>query len=48
MPGGYSDRKLFAGLVIALRMAWKLTVSKAMQTASRPASTNIHHWIETL
>src|SRR5664279_1653736 len=38
----YSVFKLFVGFATAARIAWKLTVMMAIQTAIRPASANIH------
>ena len=38
----YSVRKLFTGFIRAALMLWKLTVSKAMNTVSKPASANNH------
>lgn len=38
--GRYSIFKLFEGFVLAARMAWKLTVYRAINTASEPADKN--------
>ena len=38
----HSDRKLLAGLTIAARIAWKLTVITAMSMDNNPAIKNIH------
>lgn len=41
----YSLRKLSTGLATAAFIAWKLTVSNAINKAETPASTNIHQLI---
>ena len=41
----YSDFIELTGFIKAARMAWELTVSKAIQTAKTPAVKNIHHEI---
>jgi len=38
----HSDRRLFTGLAIEALIAWKLMVSKAINTAARPESGNTH------
>ena len=39
----HSVRKLFTGVAIAAFIAWKLTVTNAINMAIIPASTNTHH-----
>ena len=43
----YSDRRALTGLVKAVRMAWKLTVSQAMALAISPDSGNSHQPMST-
>jgi len=40
--GAYSVLKLFTGFMIAALIAWKLTVTKAVSNAAKPAATKIH------
>ena len=39
--GVYSERRLFIWLAIAVLIAWKLTVNKAMDIARKPVNANI-------
>lgn len=42
----YSVRKLLTGFAKAAFIAWKLTVSDAINKAKTPANTKTHHPIE--
>lgn len=44
----HSDRKLFTGFISAAFTDWKLTVSRAIATASSPANANTHHSMSIL
>ena len=43
MPISYSVLKLFTGFAIAAFIALKLIVTNAINKATKPAATNIHH-----